>query len=301
MVCLSGQVSRTFQRGNDELLASVIGEAFGGLEYLPRVRCDLSDMDPSQHGFFIAEDRSSTVGCVVVTSLPRKKWFDLRHLALKNAFSNLETGEELIRKGLGYVEESGYEYLKATTPAVQPYVDLYKKFGFVPVRRSLRLAWDLTGPFGRARGSAEIRELSKDDRESVEEMIMHAHLPYWDWWLEERGGTAVRDWAGRFGFPAGTWLGAIRGGRVSGLAGFSPDAYGPGEARLTCFCVLPELRGAGIGSTLLSKTLERARHVGQRRLVIYTLGYLDSLPPGAVTYLKSGAKIEGEYLQLQRK
>jgi len=258
-------------------------------------------MDPAQHGFFIANDRGSAVGCVVVTSLPRKKWFDVRHLALRDAFSNLETGEELIRKAIGYVEEGGYEYLKATTPAIQPYVDLYKKFGFTPVRRSLRLAWELARPLGKASGSVEVRDLSIDDREGVEEMIVHAHLPYWDWWLEERGGTAVRDWAGRFGFPAGTWLGAIRGGKISGLAGFSPDAYGDGEARLTCFCVLPEHRGAGLGSTLLSHTLDGARRVGQKRLVIYTLAYIDSLPPGAVTYLKSGARIEAEYLQLQRK
>ena len=241
------------------------------------------------------------MGCVVVTSLPRKKWFDVRHLSLRNASSNLDTGEELVRKAIGYAEERESEYLKATTPAVQPYVDLYKKFGFNPVRRSLRLAWDLTGPVWRAKGSTEIRELSKDDRESVEEMIMRAHLPYWDWWLEERGGASVQDWASRFGFPAGIWLAAISGGKVSGLTGFSPDAYGPGEARLMCFCVIPEVRGAGIGSTLLSKTLDRARRAGQKRLVIYTLGLLDSLPPGAVTYLKSGAKIEGEYLQLQKK
>ena len=301
MVFVSRLVARTFQRGADELFCSVIGEAFTGLEYLPRVRSDLSEMEPGQHGFFIAEEGSKAIGCVVVTSLPREKWFDFRHLALKDAFSNLGTGEELIQKAIAYVEEREYEYLKATTPAIQPYVDLYKKFGFTPVRRSLRLAWDLADSPRRARGSAEIRELSKDDSQSVEEMIMRAHLPYWDWWLEERGGTSVHNWARRFGFPAGTWLGAISRGRVSGLAGFSPEAYGPGEARLMCFCVLPELRGAGIGSTLLSRTLETARRVGQRRLVIYTLGYLDSLQPGAVTYLKSGAKIEAEYLQLQRK
>ena len=301
LVSVSRQVSRTSQRNDDELLASIIGEAFPGFEYLPRVRSDLSEMDPSKHGFFIAKEGDKAVGCVVATSLPREKWFDFRHIALRDAFSNLETGEDLIKKAMGYVEERDYEYLKATTPAIQPYVDLYKKFGFTPIRRSLRLAWGLADSSGRARGSAEIRELSKDDSQNVEEMIMRAHLPYWDWWLEERGGTSVRDWAHRFGFPLGTWLGAISGGSVSGLAGFSPNAYGPGAARLTCFCVLPEFRGAGIGSSLLSKTLEMARLARQKRLVIYTLGYLDSLPPGAVTYLKSGAKIEAEYLQLQRK
>lgn len=143
-------------------------------------------------------------------------------------------------------------------------------------------------------------ELSKDEAGKAEKMIVEAHLPYWDWWFEERGGLEALDWASKFGFPNGTWLGSIHGDRVTGLAGFLADAYGPGEARLECFCVLPEFRGKGIGSAVLLETLRRARRAGQRKLVIYTLGYLDHLPPGAVTYLKSGARVEGEYLQLQR-
>ena len=294
------QVSRRLRRDDYDQFLSVISQAFGRLEYLPRVRSDLSQMDPAQNGFFTAEEHGSITGCTIVASLPRAGWFDMRHLALRGGFSDLETGEELIRRSMAYVEERGCEYLKATTPAVQPYVDLYKKFGLSPMRRSLRLAWDLDRSSSKAESPGGIRELSMTDRDSVEKMVKKAHLPYWDWWLEERGGKTVRDWAGKFGFPEGTWLGAIRDEKLTGLAGFSPDAYGPGEARLTCFCVLPEHRGAGIGSTLLSETLNRARQAGQRRLVIYTLGYLESLPPGAVTYLKSGAKIEAEYLQLQR-
>jgi len=95
-------------------------------------------------------------------------------------------------------------------------------------------------------------------------------------------------------------MGSIHEERITSLAGFLPDAYGPGEARLECFCVLPEFRGMGIGSALLSEALDRAKRLAQRKMVIYTFAYLDSLPPGAVTYLKSGAKIEGEYLQLQK-
>jgi hypothetical protein len=33
---------------------------------------------------------------------------------------------------------------------------------------------------------------------------------------------------------------------------------------------------------------------------VYTFSYLDSLAPGALLYLKTGGKVEAEYLQLAR-
>ncbi len=291
---------RNFQAGDEEVFLRILSESFGSIEHLPRVRSDLSKTDPNRQGFFVAEKAGSTVGCIAVVSFPRKNWYDLRYLAVKDAFSNLEILDELIRKAVADVEARGCEYLKATTPAVQPYVDMYEKFQFTAVRRTLRLAWDLTGGFERRKHSAEVKELSKDDARRVGEMIVEGHLPYWDWWFEEQGGAEVRDWPGKFGFPVGTWLGSIHEDKLTSLAGFLPDAYGPGEARLKCFCVLPGFRGIGIGSALLSETLDRVKWFGQTKMVIYTFAYMDSLPPGAVTYLKSGAKIEGEYLQLQK-
>lgn len=291
---------RDFRTGDEEVLMRILRESFGSIEHLPRVRSDLARIDPSRQGFFVIQKAASPVGCIAVVRLPRKNWYDLRYLAVRDAFSNLEKSSELIQKAVADVEARGYEYLKATTPAVQPYVDAYERCQFTPVRRTLRLAWDLTGGFERRTHPAEIRELSKDDAGRVGDMIVEGHLPYWDWWLEEQGGAEVRNWPGRFGFPFGTWLGSIQKEKLTSLAGFLPDAYGPGEARLECFCVLPGFRGIGIGSALLSETLDRAKRIGQRKLVIYTFAYLDNLPPGAVTYLKSGAKIEGEYLQLQK-
>ena len=278
----------------------LLSDSFGSIEHLPRVRSDLSRAGPNRQAFLVAEKSGSVVGCIAAISFPRKDWYDLRYLAVKDARSNLEISDELVQKAVANVQARGYEYLKATTPSVQPYVDIYKKFQFAPVRRTLRLAWDLTSGFERRKHPAEIRELSKDDAARVAGMIVEGHLPYWDWWFEEQGGAEVRDWPGRFGFPVGAWMGSIHEERITSLAGFLPDAYGPGEARLECFCVLPEFRGMGIGSALLSLTLDRAKRLAQRKMVIYTFAYLDSLPPGAVTYLKSGAKIEGEYLQLQK-
>ncbi len=291
---------RNFRAGDEDALVRLLTECFGSIEHLPRVRIDLSGADPNRQGFFVAERAGSPVGCIAVVGLPRKNWYVLRYLAVRDAFSNLEIAAELIQKAIANVEAGGYEYLKATTPAVQPYVDSYQKFRFKPVRRILRLAWDLRDEFERKRQLTELRELSADDAGRVGDMIVEGHLPYWDWWFEEQGGAEVRNWPAKFGFPTGIWLGSIHGERITSLAGFLPDAYGPGEARLECFCVLPGFRGMGIGSALLSEILRRAKGIGQRKLVIYTFAYLDSLPPGAVTYLKSGAKIEGEYLQLKR-
>lgn len=291
---------RIFRAGDEESLIRLLSECFGSIEHLPRVRNDLSQADPNRRGFLAVGKAGSTVGCIAVISLPRKNWYDLRYLAVKDAFSNTGIADDLVQSAVANVEERGFEYLKATTPAVQPYVDSYQKFRFTPVRRILRLAWDLAGGFEKREHPVEVRELSKDDAGKVGDMIVEGHLPYWDWWFEEQGGAEVRDWPGKFGFPAGVWLGAIHEQQISSLAGFLPDAYGPKEARLECFCVLPEYRGRGIGPALLSQILDRARQGGQKKLVIYTFAYLDHLPPGAVTYLRSGAKIEGEYLQLRR-
>lgn len=218
----------------------------------------------------VAEKAGSTVGCIAVISLPRKNWYGLRYLAVRDAFSSPEIADELIQQAVANVEARGYEYLKATTPAVQPYVDRYEKFQFTPARRILRLAWDLAGGFERRAHPVEIRELSKDDAGRVGDMIVEGHLPYWDWWFEEQGGAEVRDWPGKFGFPVGTWLGSIHEEKITSLAGFLSDAYGPREARLECFYVLPGFRGMRIGSALLSEILDRAKWIGQRKLVIYT-------------------------------
>lgn len=293
-------VVRNFRAGDEQLLSRLLEEAFGHIEHLPRARIDLARADPSRQGFFVAEKAGSAAGCIAVINFPRKHWYNLRYLAVRDAFSSLGTCNRLVQTAVAYADARGYEYLKATTPAVQPYVETYVKSQFIPVRRTLRLAWDLNSVFEGRKQPITLRELSKDDAGKVGEMIVEGHLPYWDWWFEEQGGAGVKDWPARFGFPLGNWLGSIHQEKISGLAGFLPDAYGPGEARLECFCVLPAFRSMGIGSALLSETLVRAKQSGQRKLVIYTFAYLDSLPPGAVTYLKSGAKIEGEYLQLQK-
>lgn len=294
-----GKVLRIYRPEDEQVFFEILNDAFGKLEHLPRIKIDLSQADPKRSGFFIAENHGKPEGCIGATSLPRRNWYCLKYLAVRNSFSNQGTAEELVEKAIGYVESMGPEYVKAMTPDIQPYVDIYKRFGFKPIMRWLRLVWNLSETFGK-RKDRTIRQISTHDAHLAGEMIVEAHLPYWDWWFEEHGGKDVKDWLPIFGFPNGTWLGSVQGGRITSLAGFTPDAYGIGEARLECFCVLPQFRGQGLGATLLLETINRAKTAGQDKLVIYTFAYLDSLPPGATTYMKSGARVEGEYLQLLR-
>ncbi len=51
---------------------------------------------------------------------------------------------------------------------------------------------------------------------------------------------------------------------------------------------------------MMSEIARFAKHLGQREMIVYTFSYLDSLSPGALLYLKSGGKIDAEYLQLAR-
>jgi hypothetical protein len=50
----------------------------------------------------------------------------------------------------------------------------------------------------------------------------------------------------------------------------------------------------------MNEVAKWAKTQGQRKMTVYTFSYLDSLAPGALLYIKTGGKIESEYLQLQR-
>jgi GNAT superfamily N-acetyltransferase len=85
-----------------------------------------------------------------------------------------------------------------------------------------------------------------------------------------------------------------------GLTYLSPDRYGKGWAWFNGIYVLPKFRGRQVGSVLLSAAIVELRRKGQKKLSVYTLAFLDHLAPGASMYLKSGAKLVAEHLELQR-
>ncbi len=134
---------RSFGRGEEETLLGILSEAFGSFVDLTQPRKAMASRFFDPDSCFIAEEDGSPVGCVALTSLPRENWYVVRYLAVKQSKSRVQIAEKLLSKVLEYVGSKRPEFLRAATPAIQPYVDLYKREGFQPVRRDFRIAWDL--------------------------------------------------------------------------------------------------------------------------------------------------------------
>ncbi len=255
--------------------------------------------DPT--GCFVAEDKGSIVGCVAVTSLPRKNWLVVRYLSAKRALSRVYAVEKLLSRALQYVETKNPEFLRATTPSMQPYVDVYKSFGFRPVRRDFRITWDLAGTSEKENKQVEIREVTEKTAPEISKVYVESIRPYWDWRTEEQGGEEAVAQKFKEGLKKGErWLSGSVGKSVVGLTGLIPDYYRTGEARFRGTFVVPEYRGRGYGRNMMSQALSWAKKLGQHKMTVYTFSYLECLAPGALLYMGSGGKIESEYLQLQR-
>jgi GNAT superfamily N-acetyltransferase len=258
-----------------------------------------SAFDPA--GCFVAEDKRSIVGCVAVTNLPRKNWLVIRYLAAKNALSRVYAVEKLLSRALQYVETKNTEFLRATTPSIQPYVDVYKSFAFKPIRRDFRITWELTGTPEVANNHLEIGEVTEKTAPEIAEVYVESIRPYWDWRTEEQGGEETVANNFRDGLKSGErWLSGHVGKELVGFTGLIPDYYKAGDARFRGAYVLPKFRGKGYGRTLMNEVSSWAKKRGQHKMTVYTFSYLDSLAPGALLYIKSGGKIESEYLQMQR-
>jgi GNAT superfamily N-acetyltransferase len=202
---------------------------------------------------------------------------------------------------IAYVESKGAEFLRATTPAVQPYVEAYRKFGFKPLRRDFRISWQINDAPDTGDSRLETEEVSDETMDSASSIFARALSPYWDWRTEEEGGIAAVAESFKEDRSRGAkWILARSNKEHVGLVGIIPDYYEPGVAWFRGAFVLPEHRGKKVGSALMSEIAKFAKHLGQREMIVYTFSYLDSLAPGAMLYLKSGGKIEAEYLQLSR-
>lgn len=295
---MSSLTLRVFQSGDETVFHELVSKAFRGFEYLPGVRRLTSSSEFDPLGFFFAEEDGLAKGCVGVFNLYRPKWLEVKYLAAANSSSRMAIGEKLARRAVQYAKSKAPDFLMASTLAVQPYVNIYKSLGFHPVRRILRITWDLsTSPTPRE-SSIETREVSEAEKDVASQVFVKASQPYWDWWIEEKGGktgvvTYLKDRMGQK-----SWICAIVDGNIVGLMRVSPDNYAPQEAGFWGVYVLPEFRGRGIGSTLMSEALTRARQSGQRKVVVFTVAALDSLLPAVLLYLKNGGKIEAEYLHL---
>ncbi len=240
------------------------------------------------------------MGCVAVTNLHRKNWFVIRYLAAQNATIRTEVVDKLLSKAVEHARAKNVEYLRATTPSISPYIDIYKQHGFKPVRRDFRMSWDLT-EYKPKETDLEIVEVSDETLDSAVFCYIEGLKPYWNWRTEEHGGPEALARSFKEEFKrSGKWIAAQSEKKVVGLAGLVPDYYRTGEARFRGAFVIPESRGRGIGASLMMEIVKLGQSLGQRKMVVYTQSYLDCLAPGALLYLKSGGKIEAEYLQLQQ-
>ena len=298
---MSGLTVRGFRPGDDNIFFELLRNSFGPLEYLPRVKAEMSGPHFNRQGSFIAEKNGSVLGCVGVRNFPRKRWLDIRYLAVRDSESRSQIAQKLVAKAEQYAHSSNCEMLKAFVPAVQPYVDVYKRSGFEPIRRSLRIGWDLTAGLIE-QSKFETKELAKEFADDAAEVWVEGLRPFWDFWIEEQGGPeALGKWVKESVGNDPGWTGAFLDEKLVGVSILNPDFYGPGQGRFNGVYALPGFRGRGVGSGLMNATIREAQRLQQKEMKVYTTAFLDHLPPGAIVYLRSGGRIEGEYLQLERK
>ncbi len=292
---------RAFSHSDESALLDILSDAFGSFADVPRTRAALSSRRFDADGCFIAEENGVPIGWVAATHLPRDKWFVIRYLSIRRIRFQTAVAERLLASAITYVESKGPEFLRATTPAVRPYVEVYRKFGFKPLRRDFRISWQIDDVPHTEDPQLEIEEVSDEAMDSASSLFVRASSPYWDWRTEEEGGIIAVSESFKEDRSRGTkWIIASLDKEPVGLAGIIPDYYEPGVAWFRGAFVLPEHRGKRIGSALMSEISKFAKILGQRKMVVYTFSYLDSLAPGALLYLKTGGKIEAEYLQLAR-
>jgi hypothetical protein len=227
--------------GSDEynVLLNILDESLGQFLDQPGTKNVISSDAFDPDGCFLAREKGSDVGCVAVTSLPRKNWLVIRYLAAKHAMSRIEVVEKLLGRALEYVETKRAEFLRSTTPAIQPYVDVYKSFGFKPLRRDFRITWDLRDAADHPSKLVEMNEVSEKTAREIEERFVESLRPYWDWRTEEQGGEEAVARNFRDGPKRGErWLSGHVGEELVGFAGLIPDYYRGGmrvfEARM-CF------------------------------------------------------------------
>lgn len=292
---------RGFDSGEEGTILEILKAAFGSFMELTQPRRVMTSrfFDPS--ACFMAEEDGSRVGCVALTGLPRERWYVVRYLAVKPSRSRVRIAEKLLAKVLEYAESKRPQFVRATTPAIQPYVDVYKRHGFQPVRRDFRITWDLKESRTVPHVPISLRPVTEETAREAAGMFVRSLASLWDWRTAEQGGTKEVEQSFIEGMKNGEqWMLGQSDGHNVGMVGIIPDFYKHGEARFRGAYVVPEYRGRGIGTALMGEVSRLAWKKGQRKMTVYTFSYLDCLAPGALLYLRSGGRIDAEYLQLQK-
>jgi GNAT superfamily N-acetyltransferase len=295
---LSDVIIRAYTPADEARFLELQKKVFRGLVCLPRVARELKYLDAK--GSLVAIRGRSTVGCVALYKLGSPGSYQIEKLAVIG--NDADLARKLVSRAIRQVDSRRPRYLKASTPALQPYVDVYEDAGFRPVRRILDVSWDLkTVTFRVERPDVRIERVTKDSAKEASRVWVEGLRPFWDWWIAEEGGPRkLGAWVRKSVTKGDSWIGAFIDRKLVGLTYLRPDLYGKGWAWFNGIYVLPKFRGKQVGSVLMSAAIGELWRMRQKKLSIYTLAFLDHLAPGAILYLKSGAKIEAEHLELQR-
>lgn len=297
---------RRFQAGDDVPLAQLLTRVFAPMErWTPeRVAGLATESESHPAAFWMALDGSRHAGCLRVSGLARTQGYVMRELAA-DADPAGPIIDGLLDVGLGHLDRLGATYVRASTPILPPYPDAYRGRGFVPVRRALTLVWDLTrSRWSPAASSAALVRGGNDyPPELLAQLYVEGMRPYWDWWIDERGGAEAytRRVAASFASAHAEgelWLVGELSGSPVGLVGATE--LGQEEAGLQGVYVLPAYRGQGVGPVLLQAAMDRVRHRSARLVVDETITSLEADIPSVRLYRRSGAWQRAEYLHLQR-
>ena len=287
-----------------ELWHNILKKCFRGLERRTledlRAITESPEFDPLR--LLLAQVDGKPAGCIWIKGLLRKDRYELWDLAVLREFWGMDVEDALIDKALEWLSKKGARLVRAHTHSMEYYVSAYKKHGFKPVRRILRIVWEPKrveiGPIDE--GIAQVGELRSEDLDKLPSVFVESLKPYWNWWIEDYGGgERLREISRSWFEPSGglIWLVARKNGEAIGLTGFHVKN---GEGVFFGVMVMPKHRLKGVGWMLMKSALSKALELGLERLTVYTMAYLDHLAPGAVLYLKSGGRIEAEYVQLER-
>jgi predicted N-acetyltransferase YhbS len=73
---VSGVAIRTCQPGDEQIILELLKNSFGSMEYIPRVKAEISGPYFDREGSFIAKNNGSALGCVGLRNFPDEKWLD---------------------------------------------------------------------------------------------------------------------------------------------------------------------------------------------------------------------------------
>jgi len=299
---------RTFEEGDEAGLGRLLDRCFGRFEtwtadrvaeFAARPGSDMAEL-------WVALDGSRHVGCVRAFGVAGAGTYVIRELGVDAELPDSVTGRllDVVLEHLGSLNPI---LIRASTLNVAPYPDAYRRRGFIPVRRALTLVWDLIGlPLGPvSNGPVVVGDAFRHSPERLAEVYVEGMRPYWDWFIDERGGAEgykrrvaahiaglVRDGGNEM------WLVAEVESEAVGLSLVSD--LDEEEADMGGVYVLPTHRNKGLGSALMRATLSGLQERAKRRLVVpETTSFLDSDIPSIRLYKRTGARVRAEYLHLQ--